>query len=94
MFAPQERAIWWVSGLEHGRIAVGSDPLDAIGHAVFGICLIGSGEREAAIMETTRAVALTPNNATVQGGHGGLLAFSGRAGEGLPYLAQAIRLVR
>jgi adenylate cyclase len=92
MFAPQERATWFASGLKHGRIAVSSDPLDAIGHAVFGMCLMGSGEREMAIMETTRAVSLNSNSAIAQGGHGSVLTYSGRSMDALPHLAQAIRL--
>ena len=92
LFAPLVLAQWNASSLEHGRIAVGLDPLDAMAHAVFGFGLQRSGEHEAAVRETAQAVALNPSNATVRGMHALVLAYSGRPAESLPHFSQAIRL--
>jgi tetratricopeptide (TPR) repeat protein len=78
--------------LEHGRIAAILDPSDATAHAVFGQALQISGEHEAALKETTRAVALNPSNPFVQAIHGNVLAYCGQPGESLPHFEQAIRL--
>ncbi len=68
-FAPQERAIWLASGLEHRGIATSLDPLDATAHALFGHGLLLAGKHEAALKETTQAVVLNPSNATVENLH-------------------------
>ena len=92
LFAPQEHPKWRVLGLEHGRIAAGLDPLDAMAHAVFGLGLFLSGEHEAAGEGTAQAVSLNPSNATVQGLHGCVLGYSGHSENALPHFKQAIRL--
>ena len=63
-----------------------------LAHAVFGLCLLVTGQREASIKETALGVSLNPNNATLHGFHGTGLAYCGQPREGLVHLSQASRL--
>jgi len=92
IFEPHKYNEWIAVAKEHGRVAVGLDPLNATAHTVYGVALNNCGEHDAGISETAKGVALGQNNATAQGLHGAVLAYNGRAGDGLPHLAQAIRL--
>ena len=89
---PRENETWIRLALEHGRIAVSRDPLDATAHAAYTNALILRGQHEAALRETTHAVAMNPNSAMAQGMHGGILAYSGHPADSFPYLEQALRL--
>ena len=59
LFAPQDRT-WLTQSLEHGRTAVGLDPLDGAAHAAYGLSLLALGEHAAAVKETTLAVDSEP----------------------------------
>ena len=78
--------------MEHGRIAVALDPLDANARVPYSSSLLLRGQHEAALRESAQAVALNPNNSMAQGIHGNILAYSRRPAEAIPHLDLALRL--
>ena len=92
LYQPQERTHWLPRALRHGRAAVALDAQDAAAQAVLGLCLLFSGQHQAALAATAEAVRLNPNNAMAHGMHATALAFSGQPDEALPHAAEIARL--
>jgi adenylate cyclase len=74
------------------RRAVGLDGADAEARTFLGEMLLYRGDREGALAEAERALAMSPNLAGAHGWRGAVLIFSGRADEGLASLRTSIRL--
>ena len=91
-FIPRSDETWIGLALEHGRVAVALDPLDANARVPYSNALILLGQHEAALRESTQAVTLNPNNTMAQGVHGTILAYSQRPAEAIPHLDLALRL--
>ena len=74
------------------RRAVGLDGADAEARSCLGWALQARGEREGALVEIERALAMSPNLAVAHWQRGATLIFSGRPEEGLDALDTCIRL--
>jgi adenylate cyclase len=74
------------------RRAVGLDGADAEARSCLGWALQARGEREGALVEIERALAMSPNLAVAHWQRGATLIFSGRPKEGLDALETCIRL--
>jgi adenylate cyclase len=74
------------------RQAVGLDGADAEARTFLGEMLLYRGDREGALAESERALAMSPNLSSAHGWRGAVLIFSGRADEGLTSLDTSIRL--
>jgi adenylate cyclase len=78
--------------LEAGKTAVLLDENDSFGHVALGRIHTVRGEHEAAIAICERAIALNPNYASAYFGRAHSLWQSGRPGEAIPALDEAMRL--
>ena len=74
------------------RRAVGLDGADAEARSCLGWALQARGEREGALVEIERALAMSPNLAVAHWQRGATLIFSGRPNEGIDALETCIRL--
>jgi adenylate cyclase len=74
------------------RRAVALDPGDAEACTLLGAFFMMRGDCDAALTETERALAMTPNLANAHGQKGASLMFLGRPGEGIECLRTCIRL--
>jgi adenylate cyclase len=74
------------------RRAVALDGGDAEAHARLALALLARGDHQGARAEAEQALALCPNLAAAHGALGVILAYSGRAKEGLAALKTCIRL--
>ncbi len=74
------------------RRAVGLDGADAEARSCLGWALQARGEREGALVEIERALAMSPNLAVAHWQRGATLIFSGRPKEGLDAHETCIRL--
>ncbi|MFP6748984.1 MAG: adenylate/guanylate cyclase domain-containing protein, partial [Alphaproteobacteria bacterium] len=79
--------------VHHGKRAVELDDRDAFTHLALGLAYwLVAKEFDAAIIELEEARRINPSDAQVQHAIGRTMIASGRAGEALPYLQEAVRL--
>ena len=74
------------------RRALALDGADAEARSLLAEALAARGEYQGALVEATRAVAMTPNLAGAHGALGAVLTFCGRPKEGLISLQTCLRL--